>query len=535
MKDFFSLKILDLFSPVFKSLGVEYDKMRLIVKTKLLLDRRTGEGNSDNSFYKSLILYFVMGFFASIIVFMKLDIMIKMTLLFGFISSMLLMSFIADFSSVILDTLDKYIIGITYVKEITMNMAKIVHVIIYMSILSFAISGFSLIAMLFAYNIGVCLLFILCMILIDCLLIMITSVLYYALIKIFEGERLKNILNLFQIFIMVVFFIVCYVLFSNVTFEYVYEPKIYNLFIPFMWFGSLFCVIFQGKTEALYIVMSLLAVVVPILAMVFYIKLTPNFEKNLEKLELVSYKKVKNKKSFAVKIGNILCRHNKERAFFSFIYNNLSKDREFKKRVYPSLATAILMPLVILISYYDKGMGVMNYINSIGNTDYFLSIYVGIIIIQNCILLLKYSKEYEASFIYDVLPIGNKKNIYSAEFKVIIVKLFVPVFLIIGIPYLFLFKIGFLKHLLIVFISTIFISMVTFRINKKVLPFSEDYVISANTANFIDVIKSAVFVGIFALIHYVVVSRLDSIFSLAYLALLILVMILSWNKVFDVE
>ena len=27
MKDFFSLKILDLFSPVFKSLGVEYDKI----------------------------------------------------------------------------------------------------------------------------------------------------------------------------------------------------------------------------------------------------------------------------------------------------------------------------------------------------------------------------------------------------------------------------------------------------------------------------------------------------------------------------
>ena len=77
--------------------------------------------------------------------------------------------------------------------------------------------------------------------------------------------------------------------------------------------------------------------------------------------------------------------------------------------------------------------------------------------------------------------------------------------------------------------------MGTFRINEKILPFSQDYTVSANAANFINVIKSAVFVGIFTLIHYLVAVRLGNIFSLIYLILLILIMVISWNKIFDVE
>ncbi|MGM9534496.1 MAG: hypothetical protein ACI3VR_04565 [Intestinibacter sp.] len=540
MKDFFSLKILDLFKPLFKKFGVEYDKMRLIVKTKLTLDKRRGGSSNGgkNTFSQSLILYCVVGLFCSIILFTRMDMMTKMTTMFAFISVMLLTSFISDFSSVILDTSDKDIIGVTDVKQITLNMAKIVHVIIYISILSLAISGFSLIASLFTYNIGFCLLFILCIIFIDFLLIMVTSVLYYVLIKIFKGERLKDILNLFQVFMVLLFFVMYYIMsssFGNIDFNYVYKPGVYSLFIPFMWFASLFCVIFGGKTEALYIVMSVLAVVVPILMILLYVKLTPTFEKNLEKLDRVSYNKGKTKKSFASKLSEVLCKSNEERAFFNFIYNNLSRDREFKTRAYPTLATAALMPFILLFASYDKGMGIMNYINYLSKTNNFLNIYVGIIVIQNCILLLKYSKEYEASFIYDVLPIGKKGNVYSAEFKVIIIKLFIPIFLVIGVPYMFLFKIGFIKHLLIAFVSTIFISMGTFRINEKVLPFSEDYAVTANSANFINVIKSVVFVGIFTLLHYVVAVRLGDIFSLVYLALLILLMVISWNKVFDVN
>ena len=540
MEDFFSLKILDLFRPLFEAFGVEYEKMRLIVNMKLTLDKRKNNSSENkNSLMQSVILYLIIGFVASRIIVMPLDIMTKMTVLFSLIFVMLLTCFITDFSSVILDTYDRHIIGITDVKDITLNMAKIVHIIIYISIISLSISAFSIIMILMAYNIGFCLLFILCMILMDFLLIMMTSVIYYLLIKIFKGEKLKDVLNLFQIFMIFVFSIMYYFItssLSDIQINYTFSINAYDLFIPFMWFASLFCVIFYGKIQTLYIIMSILGIIVPILSIFIYIKLTPAFERNLEKLEQVSYneKDSKTKKSFVSKLGDKICKNNEEKSFFEFIYINLSRDREFKTRVYPTLASGIIMPLVLLIVTYDRSMSIMEYLKSLSTTNNFLNIYLAVILLQNCILLLKYSKEYEASFIYDVLPISKKKNIYSAEFKVIIIKLFVPVFIIIGIPYLILFKSKFIVHLLIAFVSTIFISMGTFRVNDKSLPFSEDYAVTANTSNFLNIIKSIGFVGVAVLLHYLIILKTPYIFSVAYLILLILIMKIIWNKVFDI-
>ena len=540
MEDFFSLKILDLFRPLFEAFGVEYEKMRLIVNMKLTLDKRKNNSSENkNSLMQSVILYLIIGLVASRIIVMPIDIMTKMTVLFALIFVMLLTCFITDFSSVILDTYDRHIIGITDVKDITLNMAKIVHIIIYISIISLSISAFSILMILMAYNIGFCLLFILCMILMDFLLIMMTSVIYYLLIKIFKGEKLKDVLNLFQIFMILVFSIMYYLItssLSDIQINYTFSINAYDLFIPFMWFASLFCVIFYGKIQTLYIIMAILGIIVPILSIFIYIKLTPAFERNLDKLEQVSYneKDSKSKKSFVSKLGNKICKNNEEKSFFEFIYINLSRDREFKTRVYPTLASGIIMPLVLLIVTYDRSMSIMEYLKSLSTTNNFLNIYLAVILLQNCILLLKYSKEYEASFIYDVLPISKKKNIYSAEFKVIIIKLFVPVFIIIGIPYLILFKAKFIVHLLIAFVSTIFISMGTFRVNDKSLPFSEDYAVTANTSNFLNIIKSIGFVGAAVLLHYLIILKAPYIFSVAYLILLILIMKIIWNKVFDI-
>lgn len=84
MEDFFSLKILDLFRPLFEAFGVEYEKMRLIVSMKLTLDKRKNNSSENkNSLMQSVILYLVIGLVASRIIAMPLDIMTKMTVLFA--------------------------------------------------------------------------------------------------------------------------------------------------------------------------------------------------------------------------------------------------------------------------------------------------------------------------------------------------------------------------------------------------------------------------------------------------------------------
>ena len=79
MKEYKFLNILDKFQGIYTKVGVDYEKMRLILSMKLTLDsRRTStvmqnsskEDESDeskNSFNKALIMYGIMGIFIGII------------------------------------------------------------------------------------------------------------------------------------------------------------------------------------------------------------------------------------------------------------------------------------------------------------------------------------------------------------------------------------------------------------------------------------------------------------------------------------
>lgn len=86
MKDFKVLKLIDKFKGFYKSFGVNYDVMRLILKTKLIMDRRKVptifnnhkqyDRENTNSFYTTLGYYAFIGFSMMFIVIIKVNIMI---------------------------------------------------------------------------------------------------------------------------------------------------------------------------------------------------------------------------------------------------------------------------------------------------------------------------------------------------------------------------------------------------------------------------------------------------------------------------
>ncbi|WP_313469112.1 hypothetical protein, partial [Carnobacterium sp.] len=66
LKEPIYLKALDLFASLYEKNGVDYDQLRLIVKTKIMMDGREPNpivqskknATEKNSFFSSLILYF---------------------------------------------------------------------------------------------------------------------------------------------------------------------------------------------------------------------------------------------------------------------------------------------------------------------------------------------------------------------------------------------------------------------------------------------------------------------------------------------
>ena len=121
MKEFKLLKFLDKYKGIYEKFGVDYEKMRLILKIKLTMDERrvptimknnSKKKEEKNVFVKSLFFYAFMGLFMGIITFISTNKMYVYTMTFAIFMFIVLSVFIADFSSVLLDIRDKNLISI---------------------------------------------------------------------------------------------------------------------------------------------------------------------------------------------------------------------------------------------------------------------------------------------------------------------------------------------------------------------------------------------------------------------------------------
>ena len=544
MKNFLALRILDLFRGIYTKLGVDYNIMRLIIQAKLTLDCRRVptmsegpiEGKEKNYFYSSLIVYAILGVIFLPIILMNIDSRIKMSVYFSCFMILLLTVLISDFSSVILDVNDKDIIGIRGVEPKTLNAAKTTHIFIYIFMLSLSISGFSLIASL-RFGIQYFLLLVLSIVLIDILMIIITAIMYLIILKLFKGEKLKDMLNIFQICFLLLFTIGYQ--FIARSFDFMHTDIAYNqswwniLFIP-MWFSSNFSLLDGKPIDSIGIVLSILSIVVPIVSLVIYKKLVPVFEKNLQKLNDNTYKSKSKKEKLSIKVSKLICREKEERAIFNFVYNILDKDRDFKTKVYPSLALGAFMPIIMIFTSYDNS-GIINYLMEIRKSYLFLSGYLGIVIMQNIINMVQYSSEFEGAWIYEVLPIKNIRNIYTGLFKSSIYKLYFPSFILLSIVFIVIFKLEVIKHLVVLFLSGILVSMVSFKLNEKYLPFSKPYNVGTSSKNIIVVFKSMITTGILVSIHFGIISMNTNVFIYIYALILVGIIKISWKGIFTVK
>lgn len=544
MKEFKVLKVVDKFKGLYKKIGVDYDVMRLIVGTKLLMDgRRTsvtfnngGKEKEDlNQFKKALMMYAFMGFFLMMILVIKINIMYQLTAYFGAFMFMILTVFISDFSAVLLDVKDKNLIGSKGISLKTVNAAKVTHVFIYMMYLTIALGGFG-IAASFRYGIVFSLVFILDIILIDLFMIMITALVYFLTLKFFDGEKLKDMINVVQIILSLTMVVGAQIvprLFSVVDLEITYSPKIYHYLFPPMWFAAPLEMIDSGIITLPFILMTILAVVMPIASIMIYFKLAPSFEKYLQKLNNNTYKSKGNKEKLSVKIGKVICRNKEERVFFNFVNSIIGSERNFKLKVYPSLGLAIVFPFIfMMIDIYDF-TSIMEWKNSMVDSKSFISLYAATLMLPNILVLLRYSEMYKGGWIYKTAPIKGAAPIFKGMIKAVIYKFIIPIFIIQSIVAIIIFTPKVIMQLVAIFLGTILIIMITFMITEKVLPFTQKQELVEVTGNFIPALVSMVATGLLALIHYAVSMVPSAIYI--YILILLVVCIILWSKIFNVK
>ncbi len=491
MKDFKSLKLLDRLKFVFKKSGVDYKVMRRILQIKLTMDERrvptmmVNDKNNDkdkNFFLKSLLSYGIIGLTAMFIILAPFELFVKMSLCIGIIMFMLMTTMIADFSTVLLDIKDKNILMSRPIDYRTVNMAKIIHIFIYISIVASIMAGPSLIAGTIKHGLYFFIVFCFILLLSIIFIIVVTSMIYALVLNFFDGEKLKDIINYVQIMLSIVLLVGYQFvgrMFDVFDYDIVFSPRWWTYLIPPAWFAAPFSIFIENNLANHYIYLSFLSILIPIISLIIYTKLIiPYFEKNLSKLSSNNSKAYRFnhiRKKVQRIVSKIICYNKMEGIFFRFTQRMLSKERKLKLRIYPNMAFGALIPLIIIFRSMGIRGSFSEIISDISNSSSYLTMYITIFTLSSLTLMIKTSEKHEGAWIYRVLPIKAPTPIYRGAFKGFLMKYIFPVFLIPSLIFLIIYGTKLLPDLVLMWLNLILISLAIYRMSSKALPFGKSF------------------------------------------------------------
>ena len=538
MRDIRILKVLDTFQSVFRKLNIDYTVMRKILELKLTMDQRrvptilsqNTKKKEGNQFLKSLWIYVLYGLTLVPFVFLGDNYLFQISIITGISMFILSTSMISDFSSVLLDVRDKVILNTKPVNNRTINAAKFLHIAIYLTLLTGAFIAIPAIVFLFTKGFIYFLLFLIEIILIDLLILAFTALIYMVVLRFFDGEKLKDIINYVQILLAVAVVIgyqIIIRLFDFVDFEYVYDFSWWHVLLPPVWFGAPFELVLNQNYSSEIILLSLFALLGPIVSIFLYYVLMPSFERNLQKLMEESSTKSKKKWTLNDLIEKFICFSREERIFYRFSSIMISRERDFKLKVYPSVGMSLVFPIIFLFNNLSSQT-----LEELGQGRSFLTIYFSNIIVGTVVYMLQFSAKYKGAWIFQTTPIQKHAIVYSATLKAVFVKLYLPIVLVLAVLYIWVFSFRILPDLAVVVVSALLQLLISYKMfNNGKYPFTEPIETAQHgggPAGKIFVLM--LIVGVFTILHLIVTFLPFAIYG--YLVVLIVLTAIFWKMIF---
>ncbi|WP_145027909.1 hypothetical protein [Paenibacillus sp. Y412MC10] len=484
MNDFKTLIVLDRCKGLFEKAGMDYVQMRRILQVKLTMDgrraptligktsRSADPDELSNQFLKSLWIYAVMGVVMTPFVVMGHNLIFQMSIVFGILMFMITTSLISDFSSILLDVRDHTVLGSKPVNAKTINMAKAIHIMIYLFFITGSITAAPLAATLFRHGIIFFLIFVLEIVLMDLLIVAITALLYWLVLRFFDGEKLKDIINYVQIgltMVMAVGYQLIARVFNVVDLQIGYEAHWWHVFLFPVWFAAPFEMLFGGHRGEAIIVFSLLSVLLPLLAVWIYVRMIPSFEANLRKLSTQTARKKGRGGRWPDVLGRWICRSREEQVFFRFALGMIRKERDYKLKVYPSLGLSLIFPFVFMFNTFNSGSSW----EEIRSGNSYLFMYFCALMIPSAVMMLQYTSTPKGAWIFSTVPLRNHEPVYKGTLKACIAQLILPIFVVESMIFTVIFGVRILPDLLVILIMTLLYTVISFRPMGLEMPFTE--------------------------------------------------------------
>lgn len=436
------MKIISVLKPLYKWVGADPEMVYFIVSFKFLIDSRkdnkleglTGAVKKDsNAFFRSLWVYLMMGAFL-LFSFGIPDIGIQYAFFFFFLFVMLVATLVSQFSTILLDLNDQTFLSSKPVSSRTLQAAKSTHVGIYILAFAFSLGLPFIVGSFFFHGIGYGLLTFVLLLLAASWSYIFTTILYALALVHLDGEKLKSIIAYTQI-ALVAFTVIAYQIlgqlhnvntFQDASFELNFS--LLNLILFPIWFIGPIDMLSGVNSSNL--VFTGLLTAGSILLFLGYFNYGDKIDQNLQNLN--TDQKTHQKRSIFQNIfAKCFTNGRVEESLFHLNWYFIKEDREFKTRLYPSIVSSMIIPLVVGASLFftqDKAGELLIESGSLSYLPYMI-----LLVVPALVLMLQFSKDFRARWHYQVLPVAKLYLSYRATHKAVLFRLLTPLYFTIAL------------------------------------------------------------------------------------------------------
>lgn len=516
----FILKALDLFKWFFRLLGVDYEKFRILIWVKLTVDnrqeksmvQRKGKKEMSNSMLWVTIIYAFMGIFVGLMLLGIQSAFTSMVFVFSMVMVMTAVALISDFTSVLLDTTDNAILMPRPIDSRTMAMARITHIVIYILLITLALTTASIIIGTIKFGPLFTIVFIIALFFAVLFVVFLANVFYLLLMKISSEDHFRDIILYFQIF-MAAFAMGSYQLMPRLMEMdalkgFTLPIRWWTYFLPPAWMASPIDMAVNGDFSAAKIVMTLTGLVIPIVSVYVVIKyLAPGFSQALLQMDatgsasdksiLTAHKKGK----FQTFLSRIFTANSSEQSVFQLSWKLSSRDRKFKLRTYPTFGYMLIIAFILSV-YQGEGNLLENIQNLPSTGKYLIFLYIGCLVIPIVVLQQRFSDQHEASWIYYSFPFASPGDILKGSLKTMVVKYGFSVFIPLSLFVFLVWGPHVLDDIVLAFLNMIIASLAIGIMVRKDFPFSKKATSAAESQKGITGVLLFTFPAALGGIHY---------------------------------
>ncbi len=542
------VKMVMLLAPLYRKFDVNTAQLSVILLTKLKIDdrrpniynqRNKKANNSSN--WLALFFILIMGIFMVIFLVLFKMPLIGHTIYFSVFMVFISITIISDFTTVLIDDRDTYIILPKPVSDRTVTISRILHITLHISKIIFAFTLPGMIYLFVFDSILSGMVFLLECLLASLLTIFLINMVYLLVMKFTTLQKFKDTIAYIQIAFSVIIFAAYYLLPRIID---IADLKNIDLvsnnfihFLPTVWIAALHELLVKGSFTLLNGVMVIFAVLVPALAMFIVVKyLAPGFNKKIammggsgqqEKQQQLTTQTIKS--SIAERLSKIVSKNKIEQAGFKITWLLTNRFRDFKVKAYPAFAYVPVYFLYIVLmggrelSFTQKWDDLQN------GKSYIFLMYLTGFILTTVLQHVSQSDRYKASWIYFTTPHKKPGLILSGMFLALVVKYFLPFFIIISVFCLSVWGPAIINDLLISFCVSMMYGILTSLFVIKGLPFSQPVNLKQSGKIFVGLLIFLV-PSALGFMHYFIVKWEIIVWVLAAVLLLINVIMLKYFR-----